>query len=50
MVPLTLDGNEGDGGGKNFSKVHGSRLGWSSGDVLTDCRRAIGHSLPWKLL
>jgi hypothetical protein len=46
MVPLTSDGNEGKGAEQNFSKVNGSRLGSSSGDGLTNCRRAIGHSLP----
>jgi hypothetical protein len=40
MVSLTSNGNKGDGGEQNFSKVHGSRLGWSSSDVLSNCRRA----------
>jgi hypothetical protein len=50
MFPLTSDGNEGEGAEQKFSKVHGSRLGLSSGDVLTNCRRATGHSLPCQLL
>jgi hypothetical protein len=29
----TLDGNEGDSAEHNFSKVYGSRLGWSSGEL-----------------
>jgi hypothetical protein len=37
-VPLTLDGKQGDGAEQKFSKVHGSRLGWSSGHVLISCR------------
>jgi hypothetical protein len=50
MVPLTLVGNEGDGGEQKFSKVHGSRLGWPSVDVLTNCWRTAGHSLSCQLL
>jgi hypothetical protein len=50
MAPLTFDGNEGDGGEWKFSKVHGSLLGWSYVDVLTICRKAVGHSLPCERL
>lgn len=46
MVPLPLNGNEGDVGEQKFSKVHVSRLGWTSGDTLTDCRGAVEHNLP----
>jgi hypothetical protein len=50
MVPLTLDGNGGDGAEHYFSKVHGSRLGVSSGKVLTNCRRAVERKLSCQLL
>jgi hypothetical protein len=50
MVPLTLDDNEGDSGEQKFSKVYGSRHGWCSSDVLSNCRRAEGHELPSQLL
>jgi hypothetical protein len=50
MVALTLDGNEGDGAEQNFPKVHGSRLGWYSGDISTYCRRAMEQNLPRQLL
>jgi hypothetical protein len=50
MVPLTLDGNKGDGAVQKFSKVHVSWPVWSSGEVLTNCRRAVGHRLLCQLL
>jgi hypothetical protein len=42
----TLGGNEGGGGEHILLKVHGSWLGYSSGNVLTNCWRDIGHSFP----
>lgn len=45
MVPLPLNGNEGDAGEHKFSKVRGSRLGWTSVDAPTDGLGAIVHSL-----
>jgi hypothetical protein len=40
MLLLTSDGNESESAEQKFSKVNGSRLGWSSGDVLINCRKA----------
>jgi hypothetical protein len=50
MVPVTLDGSEGDSAEQKFSKVRGFRLGCSVGDILTKCRRPIEYSFPCQLL
>jgi hypothetical protein len=40
---------KGDGAEQNLSKVHGSWLGWPSGDVLTSCQRDVWNILPCQL-
>jgi hypothetical protein len=41
---MVLDGSEGGGEEQNVPKVHGSPLGWSSGDVLINSQKVIVHT------
>jgi hypothetical protein len=46
LVSLLLDGTEGGGAEQKFSKVHGSRLGWSSGSLPVNCSQIFINVSP----